>query len=402
MTSDIWPASGLDVEELRRGGWEPQPFVEFVIKIHSRCNLACDYCYIYEMADQSWRGQPQSMSRTVFADTCRMIGEHARRFALPEVVLVLHGGEPLLVGHRNLAYFAQHARESLEPITEVRLGIQTNGVLLDDEFLHICDQWDIKVGVSLDGDERGHNRHRRDRRGAGSYAKVAAGLTRLVAIDRPHLFSGLLCTIDVTNDPVETYEALVKFRPPTVDFLLPHGNWTSPPPAVAIGDAATLYANWLIAVFDRWYDAPKVETQVRLFVDIIDLLLGGQAASEVVGLEPIRLAVIETDGTLEQVDELKSTFAGATKIRNEGDGTPLEKALLDPGVVARQIGAAALSDTCIACPIHTVCGGGHYAHRYRADHGFRNPSVYCADLKKLLHHIESRLRADIGTALDCQ
>ncbi|WP_330252125.1 FxsB family radical SAM/SPASM domain protein [Nocardia sp. NBC_00565] len=373
--------------------------MEFVVKIHSRCNLACDYCYIYEMADQSWREQPRTMSRQVFADACRMIGEHARRFALPAVDLVFHGGEPLLAGHRNLEYFARQARELLEPNTEVRLGMQTNGTLLDAEFLRICDESGIQIGVSIDGSEDGHDRHRRDRRGAGSYARVTAGLGQLLAADRRHLFSGLLCTIEVANDPVETYEALAKFRPPAIDFLLPHGNWTTPPPALTVGDPATPYADWLIAVFDRWYHAPTFETHVRLFDDIIDLLLGGQPTSEAVGLAPIRLAVIETDGTLEQVDELKSTFAGATRLLLEGEGNPLDQALREPSMVARQIGVAALSDTCRACPVRAVCGGGHYAHRYRADNGFRNPSVYCSDLQKLIYHIESRIRADVDTAI---
>ncbi|WP_228001497.1 FxsB family cyclophane-forming radical SAM/SPASM peptide maturase [Nocardia australiensis] len=390
-----WPAVGLDVAELRRGGWEPLPFTEFIVKIHSRCNLACDYCYIYEMADQSWRDQPKTMSRNVFDDACRMIGDHARIFALPAVDLVFHGGEPLMVGHRDLEYFARRARELLEPIVEVGLGMQTNGVLLDDEFLRICDQWNIQVGVSIDGDETGNDRHRRDRRGMGSYARVAEGLARLTTDEHRHLFSGLLCTIDVDNDPVQTYEALAKFAPPAVDFLLPHGNWTTPPPASGIHDGTTPHADWLIAVFDRWYNAPVSETNVRLFGDIIDLILGGEPTSETVGLGPIRLAVIETDGTLEQVDELKSTFAGATKLRTEGEGNPLDLALREPGMAARQIGADALSDTCLACPVRTVCGGGHYAHRYSEDNGFRNPSVYCADLLKLIQHIEVRVRADI-------
>ncbi|MEU7633127.1 FxsB family cyclophane-forming radical SAM/SPASM peptide maturase [Nocardia sp. NPDC049220] len=393
---NLWPASGLDIRELVRNGWEPLPFIEFVIKIHSRCNLACDYCYIYEMADQSWREQPKTMSRTVFDDACRMIGEHARTHALPMVELVFHGGEPLLVGHDDLAYFARQARMLLEPITNVRLGIQTNGVLLDEKFLDICHRWGIRIGISIDGGEDENDRHRRDRRGAGSYDRVAAGLARLDADNHRHLFSGLLCTIDVANDPVQTYEALVKFQPPAVDFLLPHGNWTTPPPALDY--RATPYADWLIAVFDRWYHAPKLETQVRLFDTIIDLILGGRGGSEAVGLAPMRMAVIETDGTLEQVDELKSTFAGATKIRTEGEGNPLDQALWEPSMIARQIGLDALSDTCRGCPVHTVCGGGHYVHRYRADNGFRNPSVYCADLQKLIHHISSRVRADINSA----
>jgi hypothetical protein len=36
------------------GDWGPVPFREFVVKVHSRCDLACDYCDVYEMAGQSW------------------------------------------------------------------------------------------------------------------------------------------------------------------------------------------------------------------------------------------------------------------------------------------------------------------------------------------------------------
>ncbi|MGF6885321.1 uncharacterized protein ABIA39_004137 [Nocardia sp. GAS34] len=398
-TGKYWPAEGLDVSGLRAGGWAPLPFTEYVIKIHSRCNLACDYCYMYEMVDQSWRDQPKVMDRKVFENACRMIAEHAARFGVREVQLVFHGGEPLLAGYENLDRYARIAREILEPVTAVEFGLQTNGVLLDRKFLEICDRWSIRIGVSVDGDERGHDRHRRDRRGRGSYVQVVAGLEQLLDDRYRHLFSGILCTVDVANDPMATYEALVGFEPPAIDFLLPHGNWQSPPPQRTSDPATTPYADWLIPIFDRWYGAPRLETQVRLFDIIIQLLLGGRDGSESLGLAPIQLAVIETDGSLEQVDELKSAFAGATRLPIGGQGNPLDLALTDPHIVARQIGAAALSEDCLACPVHTVCGGGHYVHRYRPDTGFRNPSVYCADLKKLIEHIESRVRADIVAAL---
>jgi uncharacterized protein len=392
-----WPVGGLDVEGLRQAGWNPHPFVQFVVKIHSRCNLACDYCYVYEMADQGWRNQPKSMSKQMFARSCQVIAEHARHFSSPSVSLVFHGGEPLLVGHERLEWFAEHARETLGAVTEVRLGIQTNGVLLDEEFLRLCERWGIRIGVSADGGEGAHDRHRKYRNGTGSYQDVSRGLALLTAPDHRHLFSGLLCTVDVANDPVETYESLIRFAPPAVDLLLPHGNWTTPPPAQATDTSATRYGDWLVAVFDRWFGAPVLETRVRLFDQIIDLLLGGPGGSEAVGLAPVQVAVIETDGTLEQVDALKSAFAGAARIDVADDGrNPLDQALWEPSIVARQIGAAALSETCRSCAIHTVCGGGHYAHRYREGTGFRNPSVYCADLQRLIHHVAARVRAQIG------
>ncbi|MFB8006002.1 FxsB family cyclophane-forming radical SAM/SPASM peptide maturase [Nocardia sp. NPDC056000] len=390
-----WRGWGLDFAEVRRGGWRPKAFNEFIVKIHGHCNLACDYCYVYEMADQSWREKPKAMSRSVFRDTCEMIKDHAVGYGLPAVNLVLHGGEPLLVGTNELEYFARTAREVLDPVVRLRLAVQTNGVLIDEDVLRICERWNVRIGVSLDGAEPDHDRHRFDRAGRGSYARVVAGLEQLLAPRHRQLFSGLLCTIDVANDPVRTYESMLLFEPPLVDFLLPHGNWTTPPPERGVDPSRTPYGDWLIAVFDRWYDAPERETGVRLFGDIIDLLLGGRATSEVVGLGPIRLAVVETDGSLEQVDELKSAFAGAPRIPVRGEGNPLDMAMWDPSVMARQIGAAALSPTCLDCPIQKICGGGHYVHRYREADGFRNPSVYCADLKKLITHIEARVRIDL-------
>ncbi|MFF2554718.1 FxsB family cyclophane-forming radical SAM/SPASM peptide maturase [Nocardia sp. NPDC058058] len=391
-----WPGWGLDFAEIRRGGWRPMAFNEFIIKIQGRCNLACDYCYIYEMADQSWRVKPKAMTRPIFDETCQMIKDHAVRFSLLTVNLVLHGGEPLLVGSSNLEYFARTARDMLDPVVNLGIGLQTNGVLIDQDVLRICDRWNIRIGVSIDGGENEHDRHRLDRRGRGSYARVVAGLEELLAPRYRQLFSGLLCTIDLDNDPVRTYEAMLLFEPPMVDFLLPHGNWAAPPPERTEDLGRAPYGDWLIAVFDRWYDSPEHETAVRLFGDIMELLLGGRVGSEIVGLEPVRLAVVETDGSLEQVDELKSAFQDAARIPIRGQGSPLDLALWEPSIIARQIGAAALDDTCRCCSIHNICGGGHYVHRYREGAGFRNPSVYCADLKKLIAHIERRVRADLA------
>src|SRR4029077_9200606 len=108
--------------------------------------------------------------------------------------------------------------------------------------------------------------------GRGSHLAVTAGLRWLNQDRYRHLFNGLLCVIDLQNDPVATYEALLAFAPPKVDFLLPHGTWESPPPGRLPDKAETPYADWLIAIFDRWYGQPR--TQIRLFVEIIRLLLG--------------------------------------------------------------------------------------------------------------------------------
>lgn len=391
-----WPFT-LDVPALVAEGWQPVPFREFIVKVHSRCDLSCDYCYMYEMADQSWRDQPTRMSADIMEATALRIGEHVRAHGLHEATLTLHGGEPLLAGQELISGLVEATRKAAGPDVSIRARVQTNAVGLTDAYLRLFEELDVRVGVSLDGGPDEHDRHRRFASGRGSYAKVAAGLERLRQPRFQHLFGGLLCTVDVRSDPIATYEALLEFEPPLVDFLLPHGTWDSPPPGRAPDSFYTPYADWLIAVFDRWYDEPR--TGVRIFEEIMRLILTGASSGEAVGLAPSAIVVVETNGAVEQVDSLKATYEGATATGLHVTRDQFDAALFLPGLVARQIGVLALSAHCRSCPIHQVCGGGLYPHRYRSGSGFANPSVYCPDLMRLIRHIVTVVRADVASRL---
>ncbi|MFC4061672.1 FxsB family cyclophane-forming radical SAM/SPASM peptide maturase [Planomonospora corallina] len=384
----------LDVDGLLASGWQPSAFQQFILKIHSRCDLSCAYCYMYEMADQSWRSQPRRMSEVIIDRTAMRIAEHALTHSLAEVEAILHGGEPLLAGPDFVSHAVRTVRAAAADVgTRVRVAVQTNGVRLDETFLRLFENLEIRVGVSLDGDEEGQDRHRRFANGKGSHAAVTAALRKLASGRFHHLFSGLLCTIDVRNDPVATYEALLAFDPPAVDFLLPHGNWSTPPPFREPGSPATPYADWLIPVFDRWYGTAAA-TEVRLFTEIMRLLTGRASRTEAVGLSPVRMAVIETDGSIEQSDILKSSYHGAAATRMHVLRDSFDAVLTHPAIAARQIGEAALAEACRECDLVNVCGGGLYAHRYNAVTGFRAPSVYCPDLYRLIAHIRAALERD--------
>lgn len=388
-----WPQT-LDIGALLGRGWRPTPFREFILKVHSRCNLACDYCYMYEMADQGWRNQPRRMAKSTVDRAAERIAEHARARLLDRVDVTLHGGEPLLAGVEHLRYTIERVRNACAPDVDVRFHVQTNGVLLDAPFLDLFLEHDVRVGVSLDGDEVGHDRHRRTANGRGSYQAVRAGLKKLSAAPYAHLFSGLLCTVDIRNDPLRTYEAMLEFQPPAINFLLPHGNWETPPPHRP-PDASAPYGDWLVTVFDRWYGSPAVRTQVRLFQEIMMLLLGRPSSGEAVGLSPVAAVVVETNGQIEQVDSLKSVYEGASGTTLHVSRDPFEAALLLPSIAARQIRELALADECRRCRLRRICGAGHYAHRYRRGTGFRNPTVYCHDLQRLITHVHGVLSRDI-------
>ncbi|MGJ6965723.1 FxsB family cyclophane-forming radical SAM/SPASM peptide maturase [Streptosporangium sp. G11] len=392
----VFPAT-LDVGGLLDSGWRPAAFRQFILKIHSRCDLACRHCYVYEMADQSWKAQPRRMSKAIVDCTARRVAEHALAHELAEVEVILHGGEPLLAGPDLISYAVRTIRGAAADVgTRVRVGVQTNGLRLDETYLRLFESLEIRVGVSMDGYAEGHDRHRRYADGRGSHAIVADSLRRLTTGPFHHLFSGLLCTIDVRNDPLATYEALLAFDPPAVDFLLPHGNWSTPPPYRLPESKATPYADWLIPIFDRWYGSAADQTEVRLFREIMRLLTGGASRSETVGLSPARMAVVETDGSIEQSDILKSSYHGAAATRLHLLRDPFDAALMHPAMAARQIGELALAPVCLDCDLRSVCGGGLYAHRYSEAAGFKGPSVYCPDLYRLITHIRTSFARDVA------
>ncbi|MBL1088396.1 MULTISPECIES: FxsB family cyclophane-forming radical SAM/SPASM peptide maturase [Streptomyces] len=383
------------------------PFRQFVLKVHSRCNLACTYCYIYAGPDRSWRERPRTVPAATVRQTALRIAEHARTHRLREIRVDLHGGEPLLTGPGPLLDQAAAVRAALPAGCTAHFGVQTNGTLLTPDTVDALAGAGFRIGLSLDGGTPGLNRRRLDHAGRPSWP----ALSRAVALlrGRPDVFAGILCTIDATADPAEVYGSLRALDAPMLDFLLPHANWSSPPPAalpagaprpVPPGPAGrSPYGDWLCTVFDLWWDGGP-GPRVRVFTEILGLLLGRPSTSESVGLSPVVALVVDTDGAIEQVDSLKSAYEGAAATGLDVFRHSFDQALAHPGMAARRSGRAGLAAQCRSCALVEVCGGGNYAHRYRADTGgFTNPSVYCADLERLIRHIAARLDATVSPNL---
>ncbi|MEO3975023.1 FxsB family cyclophane-forming radical SAM/SPASM peptide maturase [Streptomyces sp. CAU 1734] len=338
-----------------------RPFRQFVIKVHSRCDLACDHCYVYRHPDQSWRGRPVTMSDETFRHTAARIAEHALAHGLPRVHVVLHGGEPLLAGRERLRGFARRLRTALGGACELDLRMQTNGLRLDEEFCAMLADESIVTGVSLDGDRAANDRHRIRADGSGSHARAVRGIRLLGAPAHRRAFGGLLCTIDVENDPVMVYRSLAALDPPAIDFLLPHATWDRPPPRPR---GAAGYADWLIAVHRAW-TADGRPVRIRMFESITRLAHGGISLTEALGLGSSDLLVVETDGAVEQADWLKTVAQGAPGTGFHVARDSFDLAAGHPGILAQRRGLDGLSAQCRDCPVVGVCGGGLYAHRFR-------------------------------------
>jgi uncharacterized protein len=357
---------------------------QYVLKVCSRCDLACDHCYVFEHADQSWRHKPKVMAVETVVQAARRISEHAEQHRLAQVSVVIHGGEPLLVGPERMRGVIGALRSAIDPVTKLVLTVHTNGVLLDEELCDLFAEYGVRVGVSLDGDRAANDRHRRYADGRSSHAQALRALALLRQPEYRHLYAGILCTIDVDNDPIAVYEALLAEEPPHLDLLLPHATWESPPARAVSGRVP--YADWLGRVHARWV-ADGCPVPIRFFDSLLRAWAGRPSGSEATGLDRVGLLTIDTDGGWEQSDSLKTAYDGAPRTGLEIFSASADQAAAHSGPAGRRQGLGGVPGACRACAIVRACGGGLRAHRYRSENGFDNPSVYCDDLKVMVPQV---------------
>lgn len=353
-----------------------------LLKVASRCNLDCSYCYVYHMGDDAWRNQPKQMSDAVLDQVARRLAVQLNLQSTPFSV-VLHGGEPLLLGACRLDRFCARLRETLPHPCGIH--VQTNGALLTDAIIDVLVRYDVGVSISIDGPKAVHDRFRVDHRGQGSYARVRTGIGRLTAREdaRP-LLAGVLAVIDPESDPAQVYEALKSTGAPSLDVLPRDGNWDRLPFGKRAMETIE-YGRWLEGLLDA-YLADPAPPNVRLLDDLLRLILGGRSMKEGVGTADYGILVIEPDGTIDKNDTLK--VAGAGEDRFEHRWSVFEHefdeilASEEFGVYYRQ--QRPLSATCTTCPDLGVCGGGMVAHRWSAARGYDNPTIFCADQRHLI------------------
>ena len=376
------------------------PFHTFLWKTASRCNINCSYCFVYNLADSLWSTQPAFMSEGVARQTAIRIREHCEYHNKSDIVITFHGGEPLLGGMKQLRMLVSVIEEIL-PDLKVHIGIQSNGLLFTEEIGDFLLEKDIHIGISIDGPPSVNDIYRVDHQGRPTSAQLEKKLELLLSPTYRKIFAGFLCVINTEVDPIAVTDYLLSYEPGFFDLLFPLNHHSNPPVGKTKDINATPYGDWLIKSFDHWA-AQKTQTSIRIFRSIMNLVFNKSSLVESLGLTTVDLIVVESNGEIEAVDSLKSTYEGATKLGFNVFENDFNTVASHYGVRSRQLGAKTLCAKCQACPLVKICGSGYLPHRYSVENGFNNPSVYCADLEKLIRHIHSYISLQLSSVREAE
>lgn len=326
------------------------------------------------------------------------VGEYACARKLDSLNILFHGGEPLLLGPRYLGEATQIISRRLPPDCKPIFSLQSNGSLLDQKIIETLRRSGISISISLDGDRSAQDRHRVFADGSSSFEAVAGNIkTFLHDPAAGDIFAGILAVVDLRDDPIQTFDFLSSMTTTGVDFLLPDGTHENPPPGITNHDFKenSDYAKWLIPIFDKWFNRGVRKPSIRLFENILALILGGRSNVEGLGEQCLSLLTIETDGEIRDSDTLSVAFEHAARF---GSGAYLGRDflvdLIDSAAFRAQEALylpKALSVDCQACYWRAICGGGLLPHRFSGERQFDNPSIYCGNLKFLFAHARAKL-----------
>lgn len=358
----------------------------FILKVASRCNLNCSYCYMYNMGDDTYLEQPKFMDPSIVQSFANRLKDYCYRENIKLVFIAFHGGEPLLASksfYRETVEFINHTLQGVEVV----YTLQTNGVLLDDSWCVLFNELNIQVGVSIDGPEAFHDIYRVYHNNKGSFRDVVKGIEKRNQYGK----GGLISVVNLQVPPGDLYALLKSLKAYTANVLLPDSHYDH----FTDGDDLTQenitpYGDWLISLFECWKSDSKSERpKIPFFENIIGILLGLEKGDELIGKRKNGVVCIESNGAIEVIDPLRVCGNGFTRNNLNVMESEIEDILSLPLFELYYNSHDALCEQCLQCPVQNICGGGYLVHRYSKQNGFNNPTIYCKDLMKLITYIQN-------------
>jgi len=240
--------------------------------VGSRCNLRCGFCYYLRTERNSPSMRQECMSDELLV---LFIRQYIEASSGPEISFVWHGGEPSLAGLGFYRKIIEFQERYLPNGWVCWNNLQTNGVLLDDEWCAFLAEAKFDVGLSIDGTKELHDRYRKDSDDNGSYSQAFEAALRL----KKHGVSpDLICTVTSTTakNPLGAYRALRELDTGWIQFipiirLDTKGNLT---PESVSGEE---YGEFLCAVFDEWVHNDLDRLGVQMFAELLRVWAGGSA-----------------------------------------------------------------------------------------------------------------------------
>lgn len=349
------------------------------------CNLNCTYCFYLDRAGLFEPGKHRMND-----DVLENLIMQAMKQSGNEVNITWQGGEPTLMG---LPFF----RKVVELETKygqgkiVGNGLQTNGLLLTEEWADFLKEYNFLVGISLDGPQHIHDHYRKTPNGKGSWDIVSRNAKMLV---KKGVEVNAMTTI--TDYSVDFAKEIYQFHKqmglgwmqfiPIVETDKTNSNQSS-----HFSVSGEKYGRFLCDVFDLWmadYAKGEETTSVRHVESVFFRYVGMEAPECPLKRECGVYLVVEHNGDVYPCDFFVTP---ETKLGNIA-ADQLINMLNSEEMTSFGKKKAALPVNCNSCRWKSYCYGGCTKDRVR-DLRDEGNNHFCTAYKMFLEHADPMMKA---------
>lgn len=372
---------------------------DLVLKLSERCNLACKYCYYY-FQEYDVSRYPAIMPSEVRDEMPEFLARSITDLHLDQINIGLHGGEPLLMKKPVFDEFCGQLNTALEGRVRYRIGVQTNAVLVDDEWIDIFAKHGIRVGVSVDGTKEIHDDQRVDHAGRGSYDRVLAGLTKLrEAVEAGRLKGcGVLGVVPRTQGREALSHMVHGLGESNPSLNFPRGGWNTE--YVREWNASIESHRDMVRYALNNLVAPKFH-KVRGITDVLMALRSEFSArlNDFQIAQRHNVATITSSGMILPDDNLLSTHDCFSEAPISIFGHSLRDYV--ESTVYRSLTKAIdeAPESCGDCEWYRLCRGGLIFNRYSDEEGLGAKSALCDTLKMIFEECAAFLLTHTSTTI---
>ncbi|MGP8154250.1 MAG: anaerobic sulfatase maturase [Smithella sp.] len=356
-------------------------FQIFAKPLGSICNLNCHYCYYLKKEHLYPKGDTFRMSDIILEE---YIVQHIEASPASTINFSWHGGEPTLLGLDYFRKIIALQRKHQPPHRLITNTMQTNGILLNEDWCRFLSAENFIVGLSLDGPKEIHDQHRVFRDGNPTHDQVMRGYKLL----RQHQIPvDLLCVVQAHNVQLSTlvYRFFKQIKAEYITFL----PLVEPEPDKAEGVSSRTvpgesWGNFLCTIFDEWKADDIERIKVQIFEETARTAFGQEHALCIFRKTCGDIPVIEHNGDFFSCDHFVNREHGLGNIRE----TSLVDLLESPA--QRAFGLAkweTLPRYCRSCEFLDMCHGGCPKDRILlTPDGEAGLNYLCAGYKRFFNH----------------
>jgi uncharacterized protein len=372
----------------------PASFHVMIKPTGAQCNLACDYCF-YLKKEQLY---PESNFRMTSAVHDAYIRDLFAAHEVPRVTVAWQGGEPTLMGLDFFRRSIELQKKYRKPGTHIENTIQTNGILLDDEWCRFLHDNNFLVGLSLDGPQYLHDAFRKDKGGNRTFERVVNAIRLL----QQHAVEfNILCSVNSKNagHPAELYRFFrdtldiryIQFIP-IVERINRRGD-TGFQEDDTVTERSVRPLQWgkfLIEIFSEWVRWDVGSTFVLNFDALLSNWIGGEASFCIFSKQCGQAMALEHNGDLYSCDHFVEPDH---KLGNIMQTPMIELVSSEKQNRFGKDKSDKLPQLCRKCDFLFVCNGECPKNRFiRTAEGEADLNYLCAGYKAFFEHADKPMR----------